>query len=68
MKILSGFRVFQNALWQKNENPEMLKINRKVFNNKNHPLLTVTVARKLLKTTNFVSKYYFGFKNTQNYF
>ena len=51
-----------------NENPEMPEIKRKFFNNKNHPFLTVNVTRKLLKTTNFVSKYHFGFKNTQNYF
>ena len=52
----------------KNENPEMPEINRKLLNNKNHPLLTVTVTRKLLKNYKFVSKYHFGFKNTQNYF
>ena len=33
----------------KNENPEMPEINRKLVNNKNHPLLTVTITRKLLK-------------------
>ena len=37
----------------KNENPEMPEINRKFFNNKNHPLLTVTVTRKLLKNYKF---------------
>ena len=36
-----------------NENPEMAEINRKFFNNKNHPLLTVTVTRKLLKNYKF---------------
>ena len=42
----------------KNENQEMPEINRKFFNNKNHPLLAVTVTRKMLKKTrNFVSKY-----------
>ena len=29
MKIYRGFRVFENALRQKNENPEMPEINRK---------------------------------------
>ena len=33
----------------KNENPEMSEINRKLFNNKNHPWLTNTISRKLLK-------------------
>ena len=33
----------------KNENPEMPESNRKFFNNKNHPLLAVTVTRKMLK-------------------
>ena len=52
----------------KNENPEMPEINRKLFNNKNHPLLTVIITRKLLRTTSLVSNYHFGFKNNQNYF
>ena len=33
----------------KNENPEMPEINRKLFDTKNHPLLTNTITRKLLK-------------------
>ena len=37
----------------KNENPEMLEINRKLFNNKNHPQLTVTITRKLLTNYQF---------------
>ena len=39
MKIFRGFRVFENVLWQKNENPEMPEINRKLVNNKNHPMI-----------------------------
>ena len=37
----------------KDENPEMPEINRKLFNNKNHPLLMVTITRKLLKNYQF---------------
>ena len=37
----------------KNENLEMPEINRKLVNNKNRPLLTVTITRKLLKNYQF---------------
>ena len=37
----------------KNENPGMTEINKKLVNNKNHPLLTVTITRKLLKNYQF---------------
>ena len=37
----------------KNENLEMPEINRKLVNNKNHSLLTVTITRKLLKNYQF---------------
>ena len=37
----------------KNENLEMPEINRKLVNNKNHPFLTVTITRKLLKNYQF---------------
>ena len=30
MKIFRGFRVFEYVLWQKNENPKMQEINRKL--------------------------------------
>ena len=30
MKILCGFWIFKYALWQKNKNPEMLEIDRKL--------------------------------------
>ena len=33
----------------KNENPEIPEINRKLFNNKIHPLKMVTITRILLK-------------------
>ena len=45
-----------------NKNPEMPEINRKLFNNKIHPLLTVSNNRRLLKN------YQFGIKNNQHYF
>ena len=39
-KIFCGFFVFKNVLWQKNENPEMPGINRKLSKSKKHPVLT----------------------------
>ena len=39
--------------YDKNENPEMPEIKRKLVDNKNHPLLTVTITRKLLKNYQF---------------
>ena len=50
----------------KNKNQEMPEIKRKLVDNKNCPLLTVTITRKLLKYYQF--GIYFGFKNNQNYF
>ena len=44
----------------------MPEIKRKLVDNKNCPLLTVTITRKLLKYYQF--GIYFGFKNNQNYF
>ena len=38
-KIFRGFRVFEYALWNKNENPEMSEINRKLSRSKEHPVL-----------------------------
>ena len=32
MKIFRGFRVFEHALWQKNENPEMPKSTESLLN------------------------------------
>ena len=36
-KIFCGFLVFKNVLWQKNENPEMPGINRKLSKSKKAP-------------------------------
>ena len=38
---------------KKNENPKMPEINRKLFNNKNYPLLTVIITIKLEKNYQF---------------
>ena len=56
MKIFRGFRVFEKrktTKTTKNERPKMPEINTQLFNNKNHPLLTVTITRKLLKNHQF---------------
>ena len=53
MKIVRDFRVFE-TVYDKKRNPEMPESNRKLVNNKNHPLLTVTITRKLLKNYQFV--------------
>ena len=37
----------------KNENPKMPEINRKLFNNKNYPLLTIIITTKLQKNYQF---------------
>ena len=37
----------------KNKSPEMPEINKKLFNNKYNPLLTITVTRKLLMNYQF---------------
>ena len=39
--IFRGFRVFEYALWQKNENPETPEINRKFSKSKKHSVLSV---------------------------
>ena len=43
------FPCFRKCSTTKNENPEMLEINRKLYNNKNHALLMViyTITRPL---------------------
>ena len=41
LKLFRGFRVLEYALWQKNKNPEMPEINRKISKSKNHPVLKV---------------------------
>ena len=53
MKIFREFRVFEYALTVKNENPEMLEINIKLSKLKKHPVVTVIIARKLLKCNQF---------------
>ena len=53
IKIFRGFRIFKYALWQKNENPEMPEINRKLSKLKKHPLLTVIITKKLLRNYQF---------------
>ena len=50
---VSGYSFFVIEHIRKNENPEIPENNRKLFNNKNHPLLTVTITRKLLKDYQF---------------
>ena len=60
MKIFRGFRVFGYALWEKMKTLKMPEFKRKLFNDKIHPLLTVTITRKLLKIANLVSKYHFS--------
>ena len=39
-KTFGGFYVFEYVLWQKNENPKMLEINRKLSKSKKEPVLT----------------------------
>ena len=48
MKVFRGFRVFEYALWQKAKTGKCQKLTDS-FLNKKHLLLTVTIARKLLK-------------------
>ena len=53
-KMFCGFRGFEYALWPKSENPQMPEINIKLSKSKKHPLLMVTITRKLLKSHQFV--------------
>ena len=39
-KIFCGFHVFEYVIWQKNENPEIPEINRKLLKSKKHSVLT----------------------------
>ena len=52
----------------KKENLEMPEINRKLSKSKKHPVLTITITGKLLKSNQFVIKYHFSFNNKKSYF
>ena len=66
LKIFLGFRVFEYALWQK---AKTRKCEKSIvsFLNKKHSLLMITIARKLLKSLQFIFKYHFGFNNKKSH-
>ena len=73
MEIMSLWKfsvvsVFSNMLYGKKREPGNAGNQQKAFLIKNHPLLTVTIARKLLKRYHLLSKYHFGFNNKKNHF
>ena len=55
--VIEGFRFsrFSNMLYGKKGKPEMPEINRKFSKLKEHPVLTVDVTRKLLKSNLFIT-------------
>ena len=53
MKDFPKFPCFRKCSMTKNKSPEMPEINKKLFNNKYNPLLTITVTRKLLMNYQF---------------
>ena len=65
MKIFRGFRVFEYALWQKTKTGNA---GSQSFLNSKHPLPTVAITRKLLKTINFLPKHDSGFNNQKSRF
>ena len=68
MKNFRGFRVFEYALWQKAKTRKCRKSTEGFLNKKKHSSLTVAITRKLLKATNLLSKFHFGFNNKKSHF
>ena len=59
---------FSNVLYGKKRKPGNAGNQQKAFYIKKHPVLTITITRKLLKSNQLLSTYHFGFNNKKSYF
>ena len=63
MKIFPWFPGFRICSMAKNENPEMLEINRKLCNSKKHQVNLLLLLENCQKAVTLLFKYNFGFNN-----